>query len=56
MTEPSKELTQVMPALLRLARILARDKDSADDLAQEALVKVLNRLDTGGEINDLRPY
>ena len=56
MTGPSKELTQLMPALQRLARILARDKDSADDLAQEALVKVLNRLDTGGEINDLRPY
>lgn len=56
MTEPSKELTQFIPALLRLARILARDKDSADDLAQEALVKVLNWLDTGGKINDLRPY
>ncbi len=49
-------LTALMPDLHRLARILAPGPDAAEDLAQEALLKVWAKLDRGITIDDLRPY
>jgi RNA polymerase sigma-70 factor (ECF subfamily) len=45
-----------MPALIRLARILAPRPDLAEDMAQDALLRVWARLQNGHEIDDLRPY
>jgi len=56
MTNNAHTLTDLMPALLRLARILAPTPDMAEDMAQEALLRVWARLKNGGEIEDLRPY
>jgi RNA polymerase sigma-70 factor (ECF subfamily) len=50
------DLVHLMPALTRLARILAPRPDLAEDLAQDALLRVLARLNKGAEIDDLRPY
>ncbi|MCF6315921.1 MAG: sigma-70 family RNA polymerase sigma factor [Marinosulfonomonas sp.] len=50
------DLTTLMPALQRLARILAPSPDLAEDMAQDALLRVWARLKKGGEIDDLRPY
>lgn len=56
-TNPSaQELTALMPALSRLARILAPTPDQAEDMMQDALVRVWARLQKGGQIDDLRPY
>ncbi len=52
----AQELTALMPALARLARILAPTPDQADDLMQDALLRVWARLQKGGQIDDLRPY
>ncbi len=56
MTHPKDALEQLIPDLMRLARILAPDQARAEDLAQEALLKVWTRIAQGGEIADLRPY
>jgi len=52
----ARALSGLIPALTRLSRRLAPDRASADDLAQEALLRVLARLRAGGEVADLRPY
>ncbi|MEE9427360.1 MAG: sigma-70 family RNA polymerase sigma factor [Paracoccaceae bacterium] len=52
----SHTLVTLLPPLRRLARILAPTPDQAEDLAQEALVKVWARLQRGADIDDLRPY
>ena len=49
-------LTSLIPALTRLARILAPTPDQAEDMAQDALLRVWARLKNGGAIEDLRPY
>lgn len=49
-------LTALIPALSRLARILAPSADQAEDMTQDALLRVWARLQNGGEIDDLRPY
>jgi len=54
--EPGAALTALRPELLRLARLLTRDGDLADDLTQEALLAVWARLQAGEEIRALRPY
>ena len=56
MTNTAHDLTTLMPALQRLARILAPTPDLADDMAQDALLRVWARLKKGAEIDDLRPY
>lgn len=56
MTCDADTLTDLMPALSRLARILAPTSDLAEDMAQDALLRVWVRLKRGGEIDDLRPY
>lgn len=56
MTDDSQTLTDLMPALIRLARILAPSPDMAEDMAQEALLRVWARMKKGEAINDLRPY
>ena len=56
MTNTPHDLTTLMPALQRLARILAPTPDLAEDMAQDALLRVWVRLKKGGEIDDLRPY
>ncbi|MFV2052630.1 RNA polymerase sigma factor [Aliiroseovarius sp. YM-037] len=52
----SKALTELMPDLARAARRLTRDRSTAEDLMQETLLRVWARMDTGTEIEDLRPY
>ncbi len=56
MTNTPHDLTTLIPALQRLARILAPTPDQAEDMAQDALLRVWARLKKGGEIDDLRPY
>lgn len=56
MTAPTDALTELHPDLLRLALILTRNPDRAEDLAQEVFANVLARLTSGDEITDLRPY
>ncbi|MCX7889273.1 MAG: hypothetical protein N2422_06015 [Rhodobacteraceae bacterium] len=55
MTDASA-LTDLIPALTRLSRRLAPDRTAAEDLAQEALVRVLARLAAGGDVARLGPY
>lgn len=50
------ELEALIPAAKRLARILANDPAQAEDMAQDALLAVWGKLDSGGEIENLRPY
>lgn len=52
----TQELTALIPALSRLARILAPTPDQAEDMMQDALLRVWARLQKGGQIDDLRPY
>lgn len=54
--ESAQNLTALIPALSRLARILAPTPDRAEDMTQDALLRVWARLQKGGEIEDLRPY
>lgn len=56
MDDTRENLIALMPALSRLARILATTPDHAEDMAQDALLRVWARLQNGGEIDDLRPY
>ncbi len=49
-------LARLRPDLLRAARAIARCPDRAEDLAQEALLRVWIRLVAGERIDDLRPY
>ncbi|HHI69652.1 MAG TPA: sigma-70 family RNA polymerase sigma factor [Rhodobacteraceae bacterium] len=56
MTREADSLTDLIPALQRLARILAPTPDQAEDMAQEALLRVWARLQDGASIDDLRPY
>lgn len=50
------KLTLLLPAMARLARYLTRSPDAADDLVQEAALKILGRLSDDRQIADLRPY
>lgn len=45
-----------MPALMRAALALVRSRDCAEDLAQEALLRVWARMRSGEPIGELRPY
>lgn len=56
MDDAREDLIALMPALSRLARILASTPDQAEDMTQDALLRVWARLQNGGEIDDLRPY
>ena len=55
-TPPDDTLMPLLPAMKRLARRLSPSADAADDLAQEAALKIWSTLARGGEIEDLRPY
>ncbi len=55
-TAASPELLALIPDLRRLARCLTRDPSAAEDLAQEALMRVWAQLARGDGIADLRPY
>lgn len=52
----SADLARLVPEVIRLSRYLTRDRDLADDAAQEVLLNVWSRLADGAEIDDLRPY
>ncbi len=52
----AQALTSLMPVLIRAARAITRDPDRAEDLAQDALLRVWAKLRAGAEIDDLRPY
>ncbi|WP_176473859.1 RNA polymerase sigma factor [Actibacterium ureilyticum] len=56
MTHDAEALMRLLPDLQKLARILAPDRDSADDLMQDALLQVLRQIDRGAPIGALRPY
>lgn len=47
---------RLLPDLNRLCRILAPSRDAAEDLAQEAALRVWAQLASGTEIESLRPY
>ena len=49
-------LTALMPKLLRRARRLTRSPEAAEDLVQEALLRVWGRLNQANDIEDLEPY
>ena len=55
-TDPSDQLAAMMPALLRAARQMTRSKSAAEDLVQEAALRVWTRLSKGATIDALRPY
>lgn len=55
-SDKSAALAALMPALSRLARILSSSPEQAEDMAQEALLQVWSRLQSGNSIDDLRPY
>jgi len=46
----------LMPALMRTARRIAPSRTEAEDLLQEAVLKVWARMMSGAEVQDLRPY
>lgn len=52
----AQALAALLPDLERVARFLTRDRDAAEDLAQEALLAVWARMAHGEEIRALRPY
>lgn len=52
----ARALTELMPALLARARRITSSAAEAEDLAQEALLRVWARLQGGAEIDDLAPY
>ncbi|MDY6858016.1 MAG: RNA polymerase sigma factor [Pseudomonadota bacterium] len=56
MTDSGNDLTALIPELRHLARVLTRNRDTADDLAQEALLCVWARIAAGEDIQTLRPY
>ena len=51
-----RALVGLIPDLRRAARAIVRDPDRAEDLAQEALLRVWARLRDGGSVGELRPY
>lgn len=53
---PCDTFLALLPAMNRLARRLSRSPDAADDLVQEAALKLWSTLARGGEIEDFRPY
>lgn len=56
MTDPQSDIARIIPRLVRLSRILAPSRESAEDLAQETLLRVWSRLRGGAEIEDLEAY
>lgn len=56
MTHDAQALMRLLPDLQKLARILAPDRDSADDLMQDAFLQVWRQIDRGAPIGALRPY
>jgi len=50
------DLANLVPEVIRLSRFLTRDRELADDVAQEVLLNVWTRLAHGAEIDDLRLY
>lgn len=52
----AETFARLLPDLNRLCRILAPSRDAAEDLAQEAALRVWAQLAAGAEIEALRPY
>ena len=53
---PAPALEALIPELRRLTRRLVRDPAGAEDLAQEALLRVWSRMASGDGIEELKPY
>ena len=56
LTNLPDDLTALMPVLDRAARHIADTPDEAQDLTQEVLLKLWQRLNRGEEITNLRGY
>ncbi len=50
------DLIPHLPAMARRARRLTRSRDQADDLLQEAALRIWTRLARGARVEDLRAY
>ncbi|MGB3314461.1 MAG: RNA polymerase sigma factor [Albidovulum sp.] len=55
-TDTTPELVALIPDLRRLARRLTRDPSAAEDLAQEALLRVWTQMGRKAGIDKLKPY
>ncbi len=56
MTSSIAVIQTCVPALRRYASALLRDRDKADDLVRDCLVRALNRLHIGQEDGDIRTW
>lgn len=55
-TDLPEALCDLMPAMMRLARHLSGNRDQAQDLCQEVLLRLWARLQNDHEVDDLRAY
>lgn len=54
--EYTKELVALAPVLMRRASRLANNQAEAEDMVQDTLLKLYQRLENGADIQDLRAY
>ncbi|MGB3179656.1 MAG: RNA polymerase sigma factor [Albidovulum sp.] len=54
--DSAAELVALIPELNRLSRRLSRDPAAADDLVQDALLRVWAKLRSGTDVETLKPY
>lgn len=55
-TKFERDMAELTPDLVRLARHIGRDAQEAEDVVQDVLLSTLRRCRARGPIEDLRPY